>query len=203
MVGALDSVGRRIPQSFVALSIADAYQATIPAMTDPAPDPATTDTGTANVQVQLTATVGKPVVVYAEATVYGVTRRDSLQFDVTPPLFAQVLYTRQVRAGSTTPVFVFLPNPTSITIRRGGVVLWNNTQLPVEDSLDVVFDDPTAASPSPPNDQIPPSGGGNIAPFPGGAQRRFSQVARQFLRVGTFPFHSVRTGVSGTITVVP
>jgi hypothetical protein len=115
-----------------------------------------------------------------------------------------VIYTvtKSTPPGSNTPVFTLGPAPQAIGV--GGYVWWNNGDQDPADSLDIVFDDPTAASP----DLVYlNTGGGDIAAFPGGDfnQNAFNPGAfvrsRQFLRAGTFHFHSVRTGVSGTVVV--
>jgi hypothetical protein len=108
-----------------------------------------------------------------------------------------------IATGQTTPVLRILPGQTA-TINRGGYVWWYNS---VEtDSLDVVFDDPTAAA----DDQNAfPSGTGNIPLTPGGdwtLEKNFYDptpflASRQFLRAGTFVWHSPHTGLSGTVIV--
>jgi hypothetical protein len=112
------------------------------------------------------------------ATVYGVTRTDSVTFTVGRQI------TGTVAIGAVAP-FAF--SPTIDTIAVGGTVTWRNvTSTPV----DVVFDDPTNVV------------GGNIpsvvAPFagyPGTASRKFSAA-------GSYPYHSVNTGQGGRVEVV-
>jgi hypothetical protein len=143
-----------------------------------------------------------PVTVYASATVYGVPLQDSLLLQVTDQLLMIYTVTKSTPPGSTTPVFTLGPAMRPIGV--GGYVWWNNGDLDPADSLDIVFDDPTAASPDLVYLQ---SGGGDIPAFPGGdfnnnvnSPEGFVR-SRQFLRAGTFHFHSVRTGVSGTVVV--
>jgi hypothetical protein len=76
------------------------------------------------------------------------------------------------------------------------------------DLLDVVFDDPSAASPDNiygPSTADP--GGGNIVPFPGDPspfttdnQFQFIRM-RRFLQAGQFHWTSPQTGLSGTVIV--
>jgi hypothetical protein len=142
-----------------------------------------------------------PVTLYATATVYGVTMRDSLSFVVTAPMVYLFTVQKTTPVGSTTPVFTVVPAVQTRPIGIGGWVWWSNPNL--DDSLDVVFDDPTAASPDVSRPEFN-SGGGNIAPFAGALfdWLPFPGVRmRQFLRAGTFPWHSERTGVSGVVVV--
>jgi hypothetical protein len=146
-----------------------------------------------------------PFTVYAEATVYGVTRRDSLTILVKDQLICAFSLLKSTPLGSTIPVFSLLPAYPQ-TIAVGGWVWWFNETL--TDSLDIVFDDPSAASPDPVYGSLTADTiGGNIARFPGdtnalSASDPFQFLrARQFLRAGTFHFHSPSTGVSGTVIV--
>jgi hypothetical protein len=117
---------------------------------------------------------------------------------VTPELLFMYKLVQSTTPGTSTQTFAILPVHQEV-IGIGGYVWWANT---TPDSLDVVFDDPTAASP---DQRLLPSGGGNIAPFPGGNPNDVGLLAivraRQFLRAGTFRWHSVRTGVSGMVVV--
>jgi hypothetical protein len=87
------------------------------------------------------------------------------------------------------------------------VVWWvNNVSSASGDSLDVVFDDSVAVAGDPVLASFTgtPVVGGNIAPIEGcaGALDFCLNVAsRQFPTAGTYPWHSVRLGVSGTIVV--
>jgi len=183
---AQDVTGTSIPNALVALRVSDALQATVDA---------TTSTGTADVFINMSTSRRGPVTVYGSATVYGVTMQDSVQLTVTNPLWALFSVTTQIPPGSQTSVFNILPAATTIGV--GGVIWWVNGTT---DSLDIVFDDPTAASA---DLSFLDTGGGDIAAWVGDpANLSFNDFrARQFLRAGTFPFHSVRTGVAGTITV--
>jgi hypothetical protein len=195
-VGVFDATGTRLQDVPVQLRTSDVSRIGLPGVSDER-------TTTADV----TAVLGQngnmgPVTVYATATVYGVPLQDSLHLQITTPLLMIYTVTKSTPPGSTTPVFTLGPNPKPI--RVGGYIWFNNGDLDPADSLDIVFDDSTAASP----DLVYlNTGGGNIPPFPGGDfnQDLFNPGAfvrsRQFLRAGTFHFHSVRTGVSGTVIV--
>lgn len=193
-----DAAGAPIAQSLVAMRTSNPLQATVPAMVA---------TPTVDVSIpQLSSRVGEPVTVYASATIYGVTHEDSLQLSVTQQLFFQFALGKSTPPGRQTPVYTFYPRDMrDAVIAKGGWVWWSNSTSNA-DSLDIVFDDPTAASP----DEVGlggffNTGGGNIPAFAGYDPATESFLvgtrSRQFLRVGQFHFHSERTGVSGTITV--
>jgi hypothetical protein len=107
---------------------------------------------------------------------------------------------------SKTPVLAF--SPVTIIVGVGAHVQWGDQNLPV-DSIDVVFDDPTAVEPSCwfingsyNCSFFPATGGGNIAPFfPDTAALTSGDVlayvgsrmrARTFPIAGTYPYHSRR-----------
>lgn len=145
--------------------------------------------------------------------------RDSLRFTVnTPRGFAFNLTTKVIRGADTTFTF----GTDTARVSRGAVVVWSNT---FPRPLDIVFDDPThidSASAGPPpffDPGLPATGRGNIDafylpsdfPLPSdtlnyGADRARVQYlhwfrARAFPVVGTYPFHSVLTGVHGVVIV--
>jgi len=136
---------------------------------------------------------------YAQSVVYGVSRTDSVVYQVTNPADVTIYF-----GADQTGALAF--NPTSTLITAGGVVNFNT----YTDTLDVIFDDPSAAEASMANPTYPPeylatypaTGSGNIAPFaydpadpsPGTRARRFSQI-------GIYPYHSARTGAAGRIIV--
>jgi hypothetical protein len=202
---AQDSTEQRIGNSLVAVQTSDPLQALIGDGTS-ACDAAGTvicvsDRSSVRAFIQTSGRAGDSVTIRASATVYGVTLQDSVRLYLTP----QLLFVYAVRAASAggTPAFTLLPNAQE-AIGVGGYVWWNNQTA---DSLDVVFDDPTAAAP----DQAlgflfaDMGMGGNVLPFPGNpdltAPGFSSIVSRQFLRAGRFPWHSTRMGVSGTVVV--
>jgi hypothetical protein len=138
--------------------------------------------------------------VYASANVYGVALSDSLMIQITDPVVKIFTIAKSTSANGLTRSFTIHPDTQIVGV--GGWILWVNATSPA-DSLDVVFDDPTAALT---DLKFSNTGGGNIAPFPGGTvldHVTFTQVmrSRRFLQPGRFQFHSPRTGVSGTIIV--
>jgi hypothetical protein len=190
-VGALDATNTQIPGSLVAFQTSDILQAKAPIPTTAA---------TVSISVASNARIGVPFTVYASATVYGVTLQDSLQLTVGN--LRGVIYTLaklDSTANTLANTFTILPRPEQ-TIGVGGYVWWVNSST--VDSLDVVFDDPTGASP---DELFLDSGGGNIAPFVGKPDVNNDDftgiVSRQFLQAGTFHWHSPQTGVSGTVVV--
>lgn len=197
LVGAFDDQGKKIPNAIVALRASDVLQAGWEGAT--LSQSTTTTASTSALKIATSARPGVPVTIYASATVYGVTHEDSLQILITPELvFAYTLIASPPPSG-TTPVITLKPDHQEI-IGVGGVVWWVNS-VPT-DSLDIVFDDPTAASV---DDIAFPSGQGNIDPFPGGDFLNTGNPdfirSRRFLRAGTFHFHSTRTGASGMVIV--
>jgi hypothetical protein len=97
---------------------------------------------------------------------------------------------------------VFTVSPATQSIGVGGVVWWANADS--TDSLDIIFDDSTVATPDPLTRFN--TGGGNIPPFQGGTFNLFFNPgaftrSRRFLRAGNFHWYSTRAGVSGTVVV--
>jgi hypothetical protein len=192
-IGAQDSSGQQISGSLVKVWTSDSLNAEA----DLKPSIITTKSTT-----QIRGNRMGMATVYTSATVYGITMEDSLHLEITTPLWLAYTLKKTIMAAGGTPVLTLLPErPNEAVIGVGGWVWWSNTDQDPADSLDVVFDDPTAASP----DLAFPllaSGGGNIAPFPGSDGSSFLTIrSRQFLHAGTFHWHSARLGVSGTITV--
>lgn len=206
--GVLDSTGAVIPSAPLELRLSNTVQAGMGFFADLG-KLLTTDAFDF-IYILQRAQTGVPFTVYASATVYGVTRQDSLQIEVRQPLWnrVQVVFS-SIRVGEPKTLRVIPNYPVNIGV-GGWVWFINSLRNPRDsldtDSLDVVFDDPTAATPDlHPNGLN--SGGGNIAAIPGGKGNNFFNPrpgarSRQFLRAGTFHWHStLQPGVSGTIVV--
>jgi hypothetical protein len=199
-IGALDSTGTPINNSLVALRISDVQQAYLYGNGEG--QNASMVNGSTTEYLELTTITHPGVVrVYIAATVYGVTRQDSLDFTFTNPVLS-VYFVTTPDSGATYALQTDYATPIAV----GGYVWWGNA---TPDSLDIIFDDPTAATADFAAFNMN-SGGGNIAPFLGSVGCKTVNCidflsenvrSRQFLRVGTFTWHSVRTGVSGTIVV--
>jgi hypothetical protein len=203
-VGARDAAGVQIPNSIVALSLSNSSQVTF--SFSPAVKVLRTTTMGSKIDVvaQSLSLPRVPVTVYASATVYGVTMQDSLQLLLSNPLFFIYTVTKAASSSTTsttTPSYTLLPYRTD-TIGVGGWVWWINHTASA-DSLDIVFDNPADVSADP----VLNSGSGDIGPFPGDPDPAqapdFTQFlrSRHFLQAGEFPWHSSRTGLSGTIVV--
>jgi hypothetical protein len=201
-VAALDSTDTPIPSALVAVETSDPAQGWFATGVERGIPLTTTTSGSVTVTVPQTAHVNQSFTLYASATIYGVPARDSLRITVTPPLLVFYSMTKTTQTGSTTPVYTLLPHST-ITISAGGLVFWVNNTASETDSLDVVFDDPAAATTDP---YFFDNGSGNIDPFPGGDFLKdpdftpFSRT-RQFLQPGSVHWTSPKTGLSGTIIV--
>ena len=156
------------------------------------------------------------VTIRAMTTYYGVTKTDSLAMDIELPVSATVfvpIAPSPTVAGESIRTF----NPSSITIGVGGTIIFvaGFVLNPPYLKWDVVFDDPTAADPSP----IPPdyffgaTGAGNIGPIePLNIGNDFNPAclpdylscnaqARSFPVAGTYHYHSALYGSQGTIIV--
>lgn len=133
------------------------------------------------------------VKIRASTTAYGVTMSDSVEFTITPPLIGLVAAAPITPAGSTTPVLQWAPG--TIEVSAGGQVLFF-TQSTTQD-IDVVFDDPDAATES----FLAPSGGGNIAPFHAEPDNGGAFFARAFAVPGSYDYHSTTFNTHGTIVV--
>jgi hypothetical protein len=170
------------------------------------------------------------VMLTAEATIYGKRRVDSLRYLVGYPLRMTTVY----GVAGISPVLIPPLGETNtlslgtLTIGQGGAVLWSNsTGFVTDDSLDIVFDDPThvaglSASILFQSDfgklEVPAGPGGNIAAFPAAVPQNlcpdcdppiplvmFDSVtsrARVFPQPGTYHWSSPRQGIRGTVIVI-
>lgn len=187
-VNALDNTGTPIPPALIAVRTSDTRQATTPPLVG---------NGSVDVTLDVSTDHPGPLTVYASATIYGITIERSLPLTIANPQFALFGVIEQPGIGAQPPTRT-LRNPGPAVIGAGGVIWWANT---TNDSLDIVFDDPTAAASE---GGFLDSGGGNISLFPGsgGPLDLSSSVrARRFPHVGTYRFHSPRLGIAGTIIV--
>jgi hypothetical protein len=188
-----DAGGNNIADALVSAATSTPTTATFPTT-------AINPSGPVEIDFDQVASLPGPVTIYASATVYGVTVRDSMILTLKEPYLGIVevdLDTVSATAGNVQTVIT--RNPAGdITISAGGVVWWLNTMT---DSLDIVFDNPSAATE---DFNFLDTGGGDIAPFPGcpGFLADCINVAsRQFLSPGIVKYHSVRMGISGTIII--
>jgi hypothetical protein len=195
-IGAQDSSGEQISGSLVKIWTSDSLRAVVNL------EPSRITTAKT---AQIRGRQMGMVTVYTSATVYGITVEDSLQLEITTPLWVEYTLKKTTPISEAPPVFALFPErPNEAVIGVGGWVWWYNTDTDPRDSLDVIFDDPTAAAP----DSVFPtlaSDGENIAPFPGSDEPAIPSSSnvrsRRFLHTGTFHWHSAKLGVSGTITV--
>jgi hypothetical protein len=133
------------------------------------------------------------VMIIARTTWYGVSLIDSIPFTIGMPAVAEVAVNYK------DPEHIFHPGVDTISV--GGTILWVNNSY---DSLDIAFDDPSAAQ----EDQlICYCGDGNIPPFMGEYYVEDDYVdpvfmGRSFPTAGVYHYHSPLTGKSGTIVVV-
>jgi hypothetical protein len=183
-----------IPEALVALQLSTPFEAMFLGSS-------VTSSGSAEIDFDPAVSQPGTVVVSASATVYGVTLHDTVQLTLTNPKLIIFALQSQTTVGSvpgnTRTTYTMIPG-TSLPVEVGGVVWWWN-QTP--DSLDIVFDDSGRASA---DNTFLNTGGGNIPPFPGceGFLDQCQNVyARQFNTPGTVHFHSLKTGVGGTILV--
>lgn len=168
------------------------------------------------------------VTLYATTWSYGVAKQDSFLLQVGPLSAITVQVYPVTATGSRSAVLAFWPQV--VTIGAEGVVTWSNPSL--TDSADVVFDDPTNVDSAVyGNVRIRNigSGEGNIAPWvkdTAGSNplsalicTRFfstppkcnnalvtgftSKRLRKFTVPGTYHYHSVKWGTTGTIVVQP
>jgi plastocyanin len=144
-----------------------------------------------------------PVTLYATATVYGVAKTDSITYTVLPTHFMQVDVVPLATTGSTVVRSAF--NPGTIYISAGGTVAWRNAS---KQPVDIVFDDPSAAKPSPVSvfpGLIPTStDSGNVAatePDTANAYATKNWSVRTFPIPGTYHYQSTMYGTTGTIVV--
>lgn len=159
---------------------------------------------------QIVGLVPGKVTIYADADLYGVTRRDSLVYTIGNPIYVTIEVLSRTPVSSLTPVLYF--QPAYMKVGVGGEVAWENTNA---DSIDVVFDDPTQV---PAIDSAcwftavecggyPPTGTGNIPAWTinslssNGTERSGDRV-RRFTKPGTYRYHSTRyPGSTGVIEV--
>lgn len=197
-----DASGATISEALIALTTSTPLSATFPGSPLGAQS-VTTVTTSGPVVVAFDPAKSRPglVTVSADATIYGVTVRDSLVVTLRDPVLAVLEIGKETvtgnTPGSTWTHYTVLPSR-PVTIGVGGFVWWVNF---TPDSLDVVFDDPATATA---DVNVLNSGGGNIPPFvgcPGVLDHCLNAASRQFLQSGTVQFHSVKTGISGTIIV--
>lgn len=162
------------------------------------------------------------VKITVSADYYGVTRTDTFSLTIGNPVIVAVngwAVSPDTVGGSNRLVF----NPSTITIGVGGTVIFSQITSTIHDDalrMDVVFDDSTAVQPSP----LPTSvthattGAGNVAPLPplilwsptahldpacasGTDTQILCYASRSFPRAGTYHYHSVVNGTTGTIIV--
>jgi hypothetical protein len=183
-----------IPEALVALQLSTPFEATFFG---------SSVSTSGSVEIDFDPAVSHPgvVVVSAAATIYGVTLHDTLRLTLTNPKLAIFSLQSQTVSGdtpgSTRTTYSMVPGA-PVPIEVGGVVWWWNQNA---DSLDIVFDNPNLASA---DNNFLNTGSGNISPFSGcdGFLDQCQNVyARQFNAPGTVHFHSLKTGVSGTIVV--
>jgi hypothetical protein len=136
----------------------------------------------------VTALLPGTVTIRASAMTYGVPSTDSVEFVVTDPLAVAITYKTVGEQHYDT------------FVSPGADVFWSN---PTPDSVDLVFDDPSAAA----------RGGttffgvfladsaGNIGPFAAVDSTTPGNRVRSFPQRGTFHYHSTRYPITGTITV--
>lgn len=198
-VEARDASGVQIPGSVVALTLSDPLQASLARNRPVVRTTVAAPAKTVNVFTKDQSRPVVPFTVYAEATVYGLTMRTSMQLTVTRPLFFVYTFAKTTLPGSTAPIYTVTPLEQPV-VGTGAWIWWFNT-MP-DEAVDVIFEDPSAASP---DNAAFYSGGGDIAPFLGGSISSPDPTpfiaSRQFLTPGTFRWHSPRTGISGTILV--
>ena len=133
------------------------------------------------------------VLIRASTTAYGVTMSDSIIYTITAPLIGLVVANPTNPVGNTTQTLEWAPG--SIEIGAGGSVLFV-TQSTTQD-IDVVFDDPDAATES----FLAPTGGGNIPPFHAEPDQGGAFFARSFPAPGSYNYHSTTFDTHGTIVV--
>jgi hypothetical protein len=201
-ITALDATDTPIPNALVAVQTSDPMQGWFATGIETGVPATTTTSGSVSVTVPQSAHVDRSFTLYAGATIYGMTTQDSLRITVTPPLLIFYSMTKTTPTGNASPVYTLLPHPT-MTLSAGGLVFWVNNTASATDSLDIVFDDPVAATADP---YFFDNGNGNIDPFPGGdfakdADFTIFSRTRQFLQPGTVHWSSSKTGLSGTIIV--
>jgi hypothetical protein len=136
------------------------------------------------------------VTVYASAMVYGIEKRDSIQYTVTDPLLALILL---VNSDSTLRL-----QDLTVYLAPGGNVVWTNQSFT---PVDIVFDKPEEAQKATGAFAFFGDTTGNIAPFasvPGADPilDQFNQYrVRSFPNRGTYRYWSTQYAIRGTIIV--
>jgi len=154
----------------------------------------------------------KTTMLVAEATVYGVTKLDSVPVTLAPPSFVTISAVFTTPRTSTTPIGSFVPSVDTTKIFDDpilglGVTVGFGNPASNPGPIDVVFDDSAAAQSSVLNAcGLPPTG--NIPAFIGDPTGTCGQVIngrrwRFFTTPGTYHYHSTLYGTSGTIVVLP
>ncbi len=135
---------------------------------------------------------------YASATVGGVTWTDSVSYTVgIRPTPTVMVYSRPVVGG--TPILEF--RPATVYLPEGGYVTWLGQMTR---TYSIEFDKPANAD-SVPNSTYDNNVPGNIAPWQATAQFPNGDYARsrRFTRPDTIAFHSKELNASGKIIVLP
>jgi hypothetical protein len=158
------------------------------------------------------------VTITVSTAYYGVTKTDSIALTIGNPAIA-VVYANTVPSSEGQYILTFVPN--NITVGIGGTVLFAQSFGQASIPMDVVFDDTTAAQPSPLPIAVTQAlnGAGNIGPLPppflitptsfslnpdcasDGYLTILCQAVRSFPRAGTYHYHSALYGSTGTIIV--
>ena len=141
------------------------------------------------------------VTLVASATVYGVTKADTLLFTIGYPIVAFVSIAPRANAnGQIVNVFT----PSAITIGPGAIVYFTTAST---SPTDITFDDPTNVAEDVQDCPFVPSlcGTGNIDAFAADPSDPAASVvgrARRFPVPGTYLYHSTIFGTTGSIVVV-
>lgn len=155
------------------------------------------------------------VTLYATATVYGVTKSDTLPYQVGRRTAVTLSIAQQQVRGSDAPVYVFTPQLASFEIGLGGSVQWVNANTSFYMPTDIVFDHPENVK-GDPSFPLAPVADGNIATFGWDSATGFFDPTtgvilyyangvrqRRFPVAGTYTFHSSTiSSIYGTIVVV-
>jgi len=141
------------------------------------------------------------VTLYATTTTYGVTKTDTLPFQIGYPVFLQLYVVPQVTSGGQT-IGTYTPN--KVTVGAGALIFFLNTTAP---ATDITFDDPTnvGADVRDCSPDFPPAcESGNIGlfgPDPSDETGLSGVRIRAFPVPGTYNYHSTLFGSTGTIIV--
>jgi hypothetical protein len=174
-----------------------------------------TDKGRGTATVGLASSGERPgrTLLYAEATVYGTTVRDSTPVTLAVPSGVAMTATFLTPKGRTAPVGGFEPSMVTLQLARNGfdevgagVRFTNYMPYPI----DVVFDSPPGPVQGSQFEQLycGTLDGGNIAPYVADQTSLCLLDAlgfklRWFTVPGTYRYHSELYGTSGTIVVIP